>query len=42
MPQDAGRSLKSEQDRGTQLRDECAISRSIRLRRSVVSSVTSS
>jgi hypothetical protein len=25
MPQDAGRTLKSEQDRGPQLRDECAI-----------------
>jgi len=25
MPQDAGRTLKFEQDRGPQLRDECAI-----------------
>jgi hypothetical protein len=36
MPQDAGRTLKSEQDRGPQLRDECAISRSIRLHDVVV------
>jgi hypothetical protein len=32
MPHDAGRTLKSEQDRGPQLRDECAISKGVERR----------